>query len=232
MKKFILPVTSFFLIAGMFINSCKKDSQPPPTHVGTTASFTEEFEDVLGLSSAGWVFIDNSSLSSNGPFANWTQGFNSFDKSGTWFGFTAYSFTTAWTEYAYSYVSSANTPYSASGWMITPVLSVKNGDKISFYTRGDTAGTFVNRMQVRLAKTSSDNLGSNATLSTGYYSDVLFDINAAQTVNGYPTTWTKYEYTFSGFSGNTDVRIGFRNYINNGSQARGIGIDQFKFEVN
>lgn len=234
MKNILPPLSILFLIAAMCINSCKKDSEPPPTHIGTTTSFTEEFQDVSGLGSSGWLFIDNSasSSSSGGPYANWTQGLFGYDKSGTWFGFTAYSYTNNQNEYAYSSARSTNSLYSVSGWMITPVLSVKNGDKISFYTRGDTVLPFKNRMQVRMAKTSSQKLGSSSALSTGYYSTVLFDINPTQSVNGYPTSWTKYEYTFSGLSENTDVRIGFRNYIENSSQARGIGIDQFKFQVN
>jgi len=234
MKKYIFPLTGIFLIAGICINSCKKDSDPPPTHVGTKTPFTEEFADVVNLNTTGWLFIDNSSssTSTNGPYASWGQGLFTYDKGGSWYGFSAYSYYNTITEYAYSSVSSGNTNYSVSGWMITPVLSVKNGDKISFYTRGDTTQAFANRMQVRLAKTSSENLGGNSALSTGYYTTVLLDINSSQALNGYPTTWTKFEYTFSGLSGDTDVRIGFRNYLDKGSEARGIGIDQFKFEVN
>jgi len=234
MKKYIFPLTGIFLIAGFFINSCKKDSDPPPTHVGTKTSFTEEFVDVLNLSTTGWLFIDNSSssTSTSGPYASWGQGQFTYDKGGSWYGFSAYSYNNNIIEYAYSSVSSDNTSYSVSGWIITPVLSVKNGDKISFYTRGDTTQPFANRMQVRLAKTSSENLGSISALSTGYYTTVLFDINPNQALNGYPSTWTKFEYTFSGFSEETDIRIGFRNYLDKGSQARGIGVDQFKFQKN
>lgn len=234
MKKIVLPVAGFILVAGMCINSCKKDTDPPPKHVGATNSFTEEFVDFFNLTSTGWLFIDNSTsnLSGGSTNAGWEQGRFGFDKSGTWHGFSAFSYNGLNTEYAYSTVWSSDTKVSVSGWMITPVLSVKNGDKISFYTRCDTTAAFANRMQVRMAKTSVDKLGSTSALSTGYYKDVLLDINPTQVLNGYPNTWTKYEYTFTGFSENTDVRIGFRHYLDKGTQFNGIGVDQFRFQVN
>ena len=114
---------------------------------------------------------------------------------------------------------------------MTPVLSVKNGDKISFYTRGETVGAHTDRMQVLMNKSVSDDVGHKPN-SVGGFTTILVDINPSQALNGYPTTWTKFEHTFSGISGKTDTRIAFRHYVTNTTNAKGIGIDQFRFQVN
>lgn len=235
MKKHTVVTMLFFgYLLIHLINGCKKNStgNPPPTDVGTRVSFTEEFENINQLPAKGWVNIDNSYNEGGGPSAAWIQGFNAPAKTGGWLGFTAYSYTSAATEYAYSSVSGVNSLNTISSWLITPVLSVKNGDKISFYSRGDTtANIFVNRLQVRTNNSSSSYVGKTKS-SVGGFTNILIDINATQTPGGYPRVWTKYEYTFSGISGNMDTRVGFRHYMTDAPDTRGIGIDLFKFEVN
>ncbi|MES1215449.1 MAG: choice-of-anchor J domain-containing protein [Bacteroidota bacterium] len=232
-KYFFLFILSFVCLLAGLVNGCKKDVSPnSPTNIGTATSFTEEFEYFNTLETKGWVTKDNSLLGSAGPYASWTQGLNGADKGGGWLGFTAYSYTTNLDEFAYSSVSFSSTnSFSISSWFITPVLSVKNGDKISFYTRADTIGVHTERMQVLMNKSASADVGGSVS-SVGGFSNVLLDINSSQTAGGYPTTWTKYEYTFSGISGKTDTRIGFRHYVTNTTNAKGVGIDQFKFQVN
>ncbi|MBP8114402.1 MAG: choice-of-anchor J domain-containing protein [Chitinophagaceae bacterium] len=215
------------------INSCKKENTPsPPTNIGTAISFTEEFENVNALPTKGWVIKDNSQgLSTSGPNAVWAQGLMSYDKGGSWSGFSAYSYTVLQDEFTYSLVYSNPNNATISSWLVTPVLSIKNGDKFSFYTRGDTAGTYTNRMQVRINNSSSNEVGSSPN-SVGGFTSVLMDINAAQTSGGYPVNWTKYEHIFSGINGKTDTRIAFRHFLSSSPNAKGIGIDQFKFQVN
>ena len=229
-KNFLLLVLCFVVSVAGLVFSCKKDSTPNPTNVGTATSFTEEFQDVYNLESRGWVIKDNSS-SGSGPYASWIQGYQGYDKGGVWYGFSAYSYTASPDEFAYASVTGGSSNYSISSWLITPVLSVKNGDKISFYTRGDTAGNYTDRMQVLINKSSSALVGGTVS-SVGGFSTTLFDINSTQAIKGYPLIWTKYEYTFSGISGKTDTRIAFRCFGNNTTNAKGIGIDLFKFQVN
>jgi hypothetical protein len=76
----------------------------------------------------------------------------------------------------------------------------------------------------------SVNVGHELT-SVGGYTSVLFDINPTQAPGGYPTTWKKYEYVFAGLSGKKNIRIGFRHYLVHPINARGIGLDLFKFSV-
>jgi hypothetical protein len=206
------------------MNSCKKDALP----LGTK-SITEEFENVYELQKKGWVTVDNTSGGS-AQTATWSQGYAGIDKSGVWHGFTAYSYTTLPDEFAYSSITFQESNYAVSSWLISPLLSVKNGDKLSFYTRGDTTGIFTDRMQVLMNRSASTDVGSNFN-SVGEFTTVLFDINAAKIAGGYPTTWTKYEYSFPGISEKTNVRIAFRHYVENPSYAGGIGIDLFQLQA-
>jgi len=228
-KKYFLLIMGLACFIFGLVNGCKKDHVT--THIGATTSFAEEFENVYQLEAKGWVIKDNSSPDGSGPYASWAQGSQGYDKAGTWFGFSAYSYTTAQDEFAYSSVSGSNTNYSINSWLITPVLSVKNGDKISFYSRADTTANFTERMQMLMNKSASADVGDKPG-SAGGFTTVLLDINSSQASGGYPTVWTKYEYTFSGISGNMDTRIGFRHYVVNTTNARGIGIDLFRFQVN
>jgi hypothetical protein len=227
-KKFFLLILCLTCLLVGLMNGCKKDSPVnPPTNIGTTTSFTEEFDSVYKLETKGWV-NDNYAVSSV-----WTQGFMGNDKAGVWYGFSAYSYTASPDEFIYAGgPGPASSPYSISTWLITPVLSIKNGDKFSFYTRGDTTGTYTNRMQVRMNRSASSDFGRNSANSVGGFTTILFDINSVQAAGGYPTAWTKYEYVFSGISGKIDTRIGFRHYVTNTTNAKGIGIDLFRFQVN
>lgn len=242
-KNFFLSVLCVAALLVGLIYSCKKDStinppddcppiNPTPTDIGIRTSFTEEFDKVYLLASNGWTIKDNSPSGNTGVGAQWSQGYMGSGKSGPWYGFSAFSFTTTQDEFVYSPVHTSNSnKHTISSWLMTPVLSVKNGDKISFYTRSDTTGNYTERMQVLMNKSASDNVGSLSG-SVCSFKTVLIDINPGQASGGYPTTWTKYEYTFSGLSGRTDTRIGFRHYVALTSNAKGIGIDLFKFEVN
>lgn len=242
-KKILLP--GFFALALMtgLVFNCKKDNgdNPPdecppssgtPTDIGIRASFTEEFEKVYELSARGWVIKDNSPSGNSGIGAQWSQGYMGTGKGGPWYGFSAYSYSRSQDEFAYSPVHTSSTNRGTiSSWLITPVLSVKNGDKISFYSRSDTTGNYTERMQVLMNKSSADYVGERSG-SVCSFTTVLLDINSGQTAGGYPINWTKYEYTFTGITGRIDTRIAFRHYVVNTSDAKGIGIDLFKFEVN
>lgn len=234
-KQYLFSACLVFIIL-FCINSCKKENIPQQGQQGYPVirqSFTEEFEAFGNLESKGWVMKDNSPLSSSsGPNADWGPGLFSYDKGGVWHGFSAFSSGSSPHEYIYSYVIAGGSNLSISSWLVSPVLSVKNGDKISFYTRGDTAAVYTNRMQVLLNISSSPFIGGGIS-STGSFTNVIFDINSSQIQSGYPVNWTKYEHTFSGLSGNTSTRVAFRHYLLNSSNpAGGIGIDQFRFQVN
>ena len=235
----LFVATAFFFIHS--VGSCKKEVEPPPPQQPSdkriTSSYTEEFESVYALlTDGGWTSKDyEKSGDLTSTPSSWGQGFAGMSKDGSWNGFTAYSWspTTSYahtSEFAYSYLDSISSQKSTSSWMITPILTVKNGDVISFYTRGDTTGNYTDRLQVLMNKSTSTEVG-NALNSPGSFTTIMFDINANQVAGGFPTTWTKYEYTFSGLAGKTDTRVAFRHYLTNPANGRGVGIDLFRFIV-
>lgn len=216
--------TLFFLFSCLFIsvitNGCKKDSDDkgPKT-------FTEEFLDVPRLTGKGWIFTNNSLP---GGIAAWQQGQYGKDKYSIDYGFTAYSAKKEdKSDYAYAGAIYGSN-YSISSWFISPVYNLKNGDKISFYTRASSnlPGEFIDRLQVRLNETDNTADVGNTPGSTGKFSMLLEDINKNMNNNSYPQVWTKYEITISGFSETKSTRIGFR-YMPDGNKANGIGIDLF-----
>jgi hypothetical protein len=225
---FSLMVLFFLLTAGI-INSCKKEkvSQFTP---GISQSFTEEFIDVNTLTKPdGWTVINRSSPSSG---VDWKQGVTLFfDKVGGYSGFNAYSYTTSPTEFIYVASFNSSAGVNISSWLITPVLYVKNGDKISFYTRADSCNNCKEQMQVLINKSESTETG-NSFNSTGSFTNSVLEINPSRTVNGYPANWNYYEYTFSGITGQQNTRVAFRYFVPVSDVSKGIGIDQFRFIVN
>ncbi len=236
---FCLLSVAIFVIGSM--PGCRKENlgpvptslqMAPPIHVDPiTTSYTEEFENFYDLTNKGWLIGEYSQADTMGT-TGWIQGdFGAPGKGDTtWYGFSAVSYQYSPTEYAYSYEPTMDSNLSISSWMLSPVLVVKNGDSISFYTRGDTTGIYTNRMQVLLDTLGSTYIGHDLN-SVGDYTTTLFDINSSQSPGGYPTSWKKYKYTFSGFSGSKKIRIGFRHYVIHPTNARGIGIDLFQFGV-
>ena len=224
-KPILLPAACFLIFAVMFFG-CKKSNKNtlPPI----TASFTEEFIDVPSLNAKGWVIVNKTSPQPD--FGTWKQGAFYTGKGGTT-GLGAYSYTTTLNEYVGASGYNNFSSYDISSWFITPLLTVKNGDKVSFFTScADQVGNVYNdRLQVLLNMSGSADVGKTAT-SVGGFSTTLLDINPGNTSGGYPLTWTQYSYTFSGISGTKNVRIGFRYFVPLSAGANMIGIDQFKFE--
>jgi len=210
---------TFFLL--YMINGCKKDGNGS----ASSPSFTEEFKDVYKLQTSGWIANDPSNSG-----GGWTQGIeNSTDKAGIPIGFPAFSYSNTKDEYVCAYDLYTISSLARSTWFITPTIFVKNGDKISFYSRADTSTTAADRMQVRMSNGSAD-VGNGST-TVGDFTSVLFDINSGQSIGGYPTVWTKYEYTFIGMDGVQKIRIAFRYYVPANVKSKMIGVDQFSFEA-
>jgi len=226
-------VLCFIGFSVSFIHSCKKDAEAPipegtPSGSGIKTSFIEEFKDVSILTSGtGWIEKNNSADSNDNWLTSWEQGQTGVDKAGNEYGFPAYSYSSSKDEYAFSGYSYD----TISSWLITPVLSVKNGDKVSFYTRTDAkSGYPADRMQMLMNKSTSTDIGSTPN-SVGSFTTTLFDINPSEAQGGYPASWEKYEYTFSGISGTMNTRIAFRHYVAGPATVSGVGIDLFKFQV-
>lgn len=221
MKQTLIIFISILLIT-FLANGCKKDSTDDEGPKITK----EEFINVPNLTSTGWVFVNNSSPSG---VAAWQQGQYGVDKYGLEYGFPAYSYKgDKKHEYAFAGAIYASN-FNMSSWLISPVYEIKNGDKISFYTRAvsKVLGEFIDRLQVRMNGVDNTADVGNTPGSVGKFTVVLKDINETMTVGGYPLTWTKYEITVSGLSSSLQTRIAFR-YMPDANKANGIGIDLFQ----
>jgi hypothetical protein len=217
MKKDLKLFMSFLLIVLVAAYGCKKDTD------STSKSLKEEFVTMNDLPGKGWGFRNNS-INAAAP---WIQGMEGVDKGGA-YGFPAYSFKYEKTEYAYATHRSYGGINPISSWMITPVLDIKNGDKISFYTRAGSSTVAADRLQVRMNEVDNSIDVGSTPASVGKFTMLLKDINESLTITGYPQTWTRYEITIAGLAAPISTRIAFR-YFPHESKAEAVGIDLFQF---
>ena len=212
----------------LFIASCQKDAVvATPKAAATPAaslSFTENFDDVAGLTAKGWAFRNNSNpVGQSGWRIGRYEAFNQPNKkiNSTMVGFPAYNATSSPNDFVSVDVTCVNTSGDVSAWLITPPMTVKNGDVLTFYTRTQDDAAFQiytkDRMQVRANFTDGTaNVGISPT-SVGNFTNVLLDINSSYIENdngGYPyLDWAKQTITFSGLTGTvTNARIAFRYF--------------------
>lgn len=116
-----------------------------------------------------------------------------------------------------------------SNWLFTPNVTLKNGDKFSFFTR-TTTGTFPDRLQVRMSTNGTSTNAGTTNTSVGDFSTLLLDINPTYTSTGYPTAWTQYTLTMSGLpAAGVSGRLAFRYFVEgagpSGNNSDYIGID-------
>lgn len=124
-----------------------------------------------------------------------------------------------------------------SNWLFAPVVTLKNGDVISFWTRqGGTAPSYADRMQMRIATDWSDfsAFPTTGAADVGDFQILATDINPTLTQAGYPLLWTNYTYTISGLDGEVPCRIAFRYFVTNGGptgdNSNIIGLDTFSVD--
>ncbi|MGF2411734.1 choice-of-anchor J domain-containing protein [Ferruginibacter sp.] len=199
---------------------------PPPTCTPPTSSilgqatipgptvnlFNEQFDGTIPP--AGWP-VQN--LSSPVGVTGWSQTNSAVFAPQSGVGFASANFN-----------NTAGTG-TISNWMFTPNITLKNGDKFSFYTR-TTTGTFPDRLQLRQSTNgASVNAGADAN-SVGDFTTLLLDINPTLTGTGYPTAWTQFTVTMSGLpAAGVSGRLAFRYFVTGGGPAGNnsdfIGID-------
>ena len=178
----------------------------------------EKFDDVSNL--PGWTITNQSQpLGIN----DWFQGNPTvFDShSGDYDSYIAANF------------NSTTGSGTISTWLITPVLNIKDGDKLSFWTRVPTGSIWNDRLEIRMSQ-GTMTLPSGHT-GVGSFTNVLMIINDNYNLS-YPEQWTKFEITVSGI-GETPVSTHFAfryNVVNggpNGSDSNYIGIDDVLVEA-
>jgi len=227
----LLMLTSAFIL-----QACREETLKEVTTVQEPDySYTEEFDSIQKVINNGWRAINRSQQAGD---ENWQQGSYIADniKGGPFYsGISARSYKASANEYALCPYTVGYGLATINCWLLTPPLMMKNGDRFSFYTRTSSPVNYPDRMQVWL-NTKNDGLNvGNDPAETGDFDKMFIDINPSQTATGYPTTWTKYEFTISGlpYTSPKKLRIGFRYYVTgggpSGSNSNEVGIDDFEF---
>lgn len=105
-----------------------------------------------------------------------------------------------------------------SNWLISPSVSLVNGDVIKFYTRaGANFSTPPDRLELRLSTAGDASLiPSTGSSDLGSFTTVAVTVNPTLAPNVYPVSWTEYTYTITDLPTATDCKLGFRYYVTNG----------------
>lgn len=121
-----------------------------------------------------------------------------------------------------------------SNWLLTPVLSLNDGDTFSFWTRTPTNSTYADRLQVRMSTNGASTDVGNGAMDVGDFTTLSLDINPTLQQHVYPEVWTQYTITVSGVGPTPTLgRFAFRYFVenggNNGANSNYIGIDTVTF---
>jgi hypothetical protein len=178
---------------------------------------------------ANWVAINNSTRNSTGnPWATGTAIVDA-DSNPVVVPYEGAEFAIA------NYTSVGSGTGTISNWLISPMLSLNNGDTFSFFTTTVPASGFPDRLELRLSLAgASTNVGTTAT-SVGDFTTVLLTINSALAVGGYPESWTQFTATISGLGAPTSGRFALRYFVTSGGPSGAnsniIGIDAVQYSA-
>jgi MYXO-CTERM domain-containing protein len=178
-------------------------------------SFTEGF-DGASLLPAAWSSINNSPAGP-GSSPDWAQTSGSV---GNWMPYSGAGYAAV----GYNATVGAN---DISVYLISPVVSLSNGDTISFYTRTWDTVAYPDRMSVVYNTDGSTDPAS--------FTNTLITINNDLTTTGYPTAWTQYTVTISGLTESVNGRFAFHYNPTgggpSGSNSDRIGIDEVSYST-
>lgn len=234
----------FLLCACVFavaLPSCRNDSYLLKAPGTPDQTFTEEFDTVSAAFSRGWTVINGSDPRGSDV---WQQGgsvtpwFPAFSSKGSYAGFIGADYT-----------STSADAGIISNWLISPAVTMQNGDRISFYTRsfldpatGTDSTDYANRLQVRL-NTTNDSAMVGVGYEVGSFDNILLDINpnyvenhtdpTASSPYAYPSRWTRFEVTITGLNRPVRGRFAFRYFIEGGGfngLGSGVGIDRVRYQ--
>lgn len=180
-------------------------------NANAAALLNENFDNISTLPGSGWVLTNNSSPTGT---TNWFQ------------GNTGVFASQGGVDDSYIAANFLNTELGGniSNWLLTPNLTVNNGDELTFYTR--SAGNFPDRLEVRFSSSGTSTDVGTSDLSVGDFTHLLLTINPTLANNSFPSDWTLETITFSGLGSPVSGRIGFRYFVTDtNSNGDYIGID-------
>jgi hypothetical protein len=123
---------------------------------------------------------------------------------------------------------------TASVWALTPPVNFGAGASVSFWTRTVENAPRPDRLQVRVCATGACTDVGTMPEDVGEFATLVADINATETVGGYPETWTRYVLTSAdGLPASGAGRIAFRYYFHQDAGALAgsyVGIDRVEID--
>jgi subtilisin-like proprotein convertase family protein len=181
-------------------------------------SFVQSFNDITAM--PGWFMQNNSAPVGT---TNWFQGNPAAIPVFATAGYIGANFNNT---------AGAGT---ISNWLLTPAVTISNGDQLRFWTRRPDVTEWADRLQVRMSSTgASTNVGTTAT-SVGDFTNLLLTINPNLVWTEYPAEWTAFTVTVSGLPAPVSGRFAFRYFVENGGPSGlysdYIGIDEVQFGV-
>lgn len=174
------------------------------------------FDDINSLEIDGWYQINKSQpVGTTGWFQGTPAVFGS--QSGASDSYVAANF------------NSTTGSGTISTWLLTPVFTLDNGTRITFYTRAVTDDSPPDRLEIRLSVNGgSVDVGSTET-SVGDFNTLLLTINPNLEVGGYLSEYVLYNIMLSSIDTPTPGRLAFRYYVTDGgllgNNSNYIGID-------
>ncbi|MEP6882206.1 MAG: choice-of-anchor J domain-containing protein [Dokdonella sp.] len=204
------------------------DSTLPSANPAPRAIVVDEgFDDITTLPGAGWTLTNNSDGVGT---SDWFQGndavFAAFDGATTAYIGANFNNTDGGVDGASGIISN---------WLVSPPINFGTGATVSFYTRTSAAAAYPDRLQVRVCPTMPCADFGAAGDGTGDFTTVVTDINATESVGGYPETWTQFTLTNAdGLPSSGTGRVALRYYVHSagplGDNSNYIGIDRVSIE--
>ncbi len=105
-----------------------------------------------------------------------------------------------------------------SNWLISPSVSLFNGDVIKFYTRaGANFSSTPDRLELRLSSAGDASITpSTGSGDLGSFTTLAVSVNPTLAPNVYPVTWTEFTYTVAGLPNPIFCKLAFRYFVTNG----------------
>ena len=229
----------FFMVVVCVATSCKDDAYLTEPPLVSNQSFTEEFDTIQNAFNRGWRFMNRSLPIGASNVGNWKQGatFPAYSSRGTSAGCVSAD-----------YQSTTADIGIISNWIVSPAVTMQNGDRIIFYTRSllypvsaTDSSDFANRLQLRI-NTTNDGLNIGNGASVGDFTTKLLDIDstyqefhtspALYSPIAYPGRWTRFEGVIKDLPQRVRGRFAFRYFITQGgSNGRGseVAIDSVAY---
>lgn len=125
-----------------------------------------------------------------------------------------------------------------SNWLISPVVSVQDGDIVTFYTQttGDGTGTvYPDNLELRMSTAGATSVvPSGGDSDVGDFTALAVEVNPTLDTAGYPFDWTQFSYVVSGVPSLTDCKFAFRYYVTDGGPSGDnsniIAVDDFSVD--